>query len=74
MRSLKLNLKSEDADDLVNATITELSILLLFTIGFLAYCVGETLSNIASGTKQFCLFEYKPKELCKRKSMRFLGL
>ena len=74
MRSLKLNLKSEDADDLVNATMTELSILRLFIIGFLAYFICETLSNIASGTKQFCLFEYKPKELCKLKSMRFLGL
>lgn len=61
MPSLKLNLKNEDADDLVNATMTELSILLLFTIGFMAYFVGDALSNIASGTKQSCLFEYKPK-------------
>jgi hypothetical protein len=74
MPSLNLNLKSEDADDLVNATMTELSILLLFTIGFMVYFVDETLSNVVSGTKQFCLFEYKSKELCKRKSMRFLGL
>ena len=71
MRSLKLNLKSEDADDLVNATMTELSILLLFTIGFLAYFVGETLSNIASGTKNFVFLNTNQRSFANVRACAF---
>jgi len=45
---------SDVPDDIVNATMTELAFLLLFTVGILTYFIGNTIG----GSKLSCLYEY----------------
>ena len=58
MQFLSMLRKPDVPDDIVNATMTELSFMLLFTVGLLTYLIGGVYSNAMAGGKPSCLFEY----------------